>query len=800
MTPRTRAALITMALALLVALTGCAGRNARPDHLLRPVADQVWRPDAIAAAPAEEIAVPTAEPPGESGHRSVEQGTATFINQDAARQPAPTHGKDGDVTFNFEGDSLNAVVKAILGDYLQQNYVIAPGVQGTVTFSTAKPMRRDQVMSILEMLLRWNNATLVWEDDRYTILPVDQALPGNLIPGVGKPHRLGYQVRAVPLSYISATEMEKLLKPYARPNSVISTDNARSMIVLAGTPAELNNYLQTIRIFDVDWLEGMSVGIFPMQQIEASKVVGELEKVFGVSSDTPMAGLFRFMPLEGINAVLVITPQPKYLKTAEEWLEKLDQGSSGGGQRLYVYEVKNVKAADLADTLSDVFGTGGGGSRSNSGNNAVGPGLQPATIRSSGINRAGGRSSSNSRGNNYAKSSDDEGDAAAGNAKSAGGLRISALSPSVDQPQVQGGGNVQNVATPDAPARLVAANDGGGNVSTGIAIGESEEVRISAVEESNSLLIKATPAQWESIHHVIERLDQIPLQVHIEAQIVQVDLTEGLKYGVQWYFENAVPDNLSTLPDPGGDDDEETASGSSVSKLLGPALGRNIWGDLAGSAGVSGFAWSFLGRNAAAVITALDNVSNVKVLSAPSLVVLNNKTASINVGQQIPVNTTTINPGNSGISGSYSNVQYLQTGITLNVVPRVNPGGLVFMEIQQDDSSAAPAAVEGGNQPINQRTISTEIAVQSGETVLLGGLIKQTDSNAKGGVPGLSRLPVVGGLFGSKNKSMARQELLVLIKPTVIYNQEDARRITEEYRDRFQGLEPLRQVDDTDSP
>src|SRR5690606_23873697 len=319
---------------------------------------------------------------------------------------------------------------------------------------------------------------LVWEDGRYTILPVDQALPGNLIPGVGKPNRLGYQVRAVPLNYISATEMEKLLKPYARPNSVISTDNARSMIVLAGTPAELNNYLQTIQIFDVDWLEGMSVGIFPMQQIEASKVVGELEKVFGVSSDTPMAGLFRFMPLEGINAVLVITPQPKYLRTAEEWLNKLDQGSSGGGQRLHVYDVKNVKAADLADTLSDVFGSGGGSSRSSSsGDNVVAPGFQPATLRSSGTNRAGSRSNSRSSNSNYAKSADDADEKSAGNAKSAGGLRISALSPNVDQPQAQGGGNVQQPAAP-AARQAAAGNDGGGNVSTGIAIGESEEVRI----------------------------------------------------------------------------------------------------------------------------------------------------------------------------------------------------------------------------------------------------------------------------------------------------------------------------------
>jgi len=777
--PHSVKAVIGVAMALLVTLTGCASQNTRPaPYQPRPIEEQAWRPDPASAqsASAETLPMASGDAAPDTGYRSVDPGTGNFIDKNAARLPPPAEAKDGDVSFNFEGESLNAVLKVILGDYLQQNYVIAPGVQGTVTFSTAKPMRRDQVMSILEMLLRWNNATLVWDDGRYTILPVDQALPGNLIPGVGKPNRLGYQVRAVPLSYISATEMEKLLKPYARPNAVISTDNARSMIVLAGTPVELNNYMQTIQIFDVDWLEGMSVGIFPMQQIEADKVVGELEKVFGVSSDTPMAGLFRFMPLEGINAVLVITPQPKYLRTAEEWLSKLDQGSSGGGQRLYVYEVKNVKATDLADTLSDVFGANGGGARSSSGNNVVGPGLQPATIRSSGVNRTS--RSNNSSGRSISKTAVEASEKSLAADETDGGLRISALSPGVDQPLVQGGG----VQAP-APLRAGQAGRGGagnGNTSTGIAIGDSEEVRISAVEESNSLLVKASPAQWESIHHVIERLDQIPLQVHIEAQIILVTLNKTLSYGVQWYFENSVPSTLPGLP-------------TTTTAKTGPAYGRTSWGDVAGTVGaLNGLSWTFLGPDAAAVIETLDKVTSLKVLSAPSVVVLNNKSASINVGKQIPVNTTTINPSNGGTTGTYSNVQYLQTGITLDVTPRVNPGGLVFLEIQQDDSTPEAPDANTGNRPISQRTISTEVAVQSGQTVTLGGLIQQSDGKGSAGVPGLSRIPVIGGLFGNKTASTDRQELLVLIRPTVIYNQEDARRITEEYRDRFQGLEPLR--------
>jgi len=180
------------------------------------------------------------------------------------------------------------------------------------------------------------------------------------------------------------------------------------------------------------------------------------------------------------------------------------------------------------------------------------------------------------------------------------------------------------------------------------------------------------------------------------------------------------------------------------------------------------------------------------VLSAPSLVVLNNKQATINSGQQVPISTTSINLGTGGATTPISTTQYLETGIILNVTPRVNPGGLVFLEIDQEDSTPGDPPPGGGNPPISKSSIKTEVAVQSGETVLLGGLIKHTDGKTSGGLPGLQRLPIVGGLFGSKSKSVVRQELLVLITPRVIRDAGDARRITDDYRAKLRGLEPLR--------
>lgn len=734
--------------ALVVLLAGCATREPRP--VFRPFdsySEEMQRAAARGETPPAETEADGA--PADDRSDLTQLGTGSFINQDAASRTPPGPGPTGEVSFNFEGESLHAVVKAILGDFLQQNYVIAPGVSGNVTFSTAKPLRGDQALSILEMLLRWNNTTMVWQDGRYTILPVQQALPGNLTPRSGPLQNMrGYEVRAVPLQFISALEMEKLLKPYAKPEAVVNVDLARNMLVLAGSRAELDNYLHTVSVFDVDWLAGMSVGVFNLTQTEAAKTVAELEKIFGEGSNTPMAGMFRFLPLEGINAILVITPQPKYLSRIREWIERFDLGGSQAGQRLYVYDVKNVKAIDLASTLAEVFGSPAPTSRAPTGGN-VAPGLESVQVRSVGSD--GSVTPPNFR-NNTQQSQQQQ--------------RNTRQSTSRARRSEDG---TQFAAIPGDGGPVV---DGSG----GIALGASEEIRVSAVEESNSILVLATSSQWESIRRVIERLDTIPLQVHIEAKILQVTLNDQLRYGVQWYFENAI----------GGIE----GVGSALQELAGNARG---WRDYAGSIAGGNLGWTFIGPNIAALISTLDSVSTVHVLSAPSVVVLNNKQASINVGTQIPVNSQFYNPGVGGVGGTQTYVQFRDTGITLTVTPRVNPGGLVFMEIDQQDSTpgAADDAV-GGNVPVDQRKIQTEIAIQSGQTVLLGGLIKQTDTKSSSGVPGLHRIPVLGGLFGGKNKQMQRQELLVMLTPVVIRNGDDARRLTDEYSSQFRALEPLR--------
>ncbi|MCU0988899.1 MAG: hypothetical protein MUE63_04745, partial [Xanthomonadales bacterium] len=298
------------------------------------------------------------------------EGSGEFINREAAARPArEAVAADGEIVLNFEGESIQSVVHTILGEVLQETFVIAPGVGGEVTFSTSKPVTREQLMPILELLLRWNGATMVHSEGRYHILPVADAIPGHLVPQIGSAELArGFEVRAVPLQYISATE--------------IQVDNFRSMIFLAGTREELLNYLRTVEIFDVDWLKGMSVGIYPLRTVDVSSIITELDAIFGAGGESPLAGMFRFVPLERLGSVMVITFQQEYLYKAEEWIEILDRGAAGAGKQLYVYRVKNLEAPALAGYLTQLFGGQSTQPTRTSQRGTLAPGLEPAQIGS----------------------------------------------------------------------------------------------------------------------------------------------------------------------------------------------------------------------------------------------------------------------------------------------------------------------------------------------------------------------------------------------------------------------------------
>jgi general secretion pathway protein D len=545
------------------------------------------------------------------------------------------------------------------------------------------------------MLLSWNNAALVFLDDRYHVMPRAEAIKGNLIPSFGHmEQRNGYTVMVVPLKYIAPAEMEKVLAPYAKEGAIVKADNARNLLFLSGTKRELALYMNTINIFDVDWLEGMSTGIFTLERVESDTVVAEMEAIFGEGADNPLAGMFRFMPLERLNAIMVITPQEKYLHKAEEWIKRLDRSDSEASSNLYVYDVKNIKAVDLAGYLNEVFGGGSGrSSQKSSSAGAVAPGLSGKEIGSD---------------SNKSKS--------------------------------------------------IRKTSGSSN---------KDGVSITPIEENNQILISSNAQEYDSIMAAIARLDKEPYQVLIEAKIIEVKLLDSSSSGVEWLFGSArdVDNSVVTKGRFAGIRDTESAR-----------------------IGSGGLSYVLTGVDVQATISAKEMASRATVLSTPSVMVLNNKEASINVGTRIPISDNSINNNNNN---TFNSIRYLQTGIKLTVTPRINPGGLVYIELTQEVSTpTAPDA--NNNRDIDNRELTTEIAVQSGETVVMGGLITDNRDGSSNGVPKLNKIPILGNLFGSNSRNSERTELIVLITPTVITNPEQAKQLTKEYANQFKGLQPLR--------
>lgn len=694
-----------------------------------PEFQSLWRTD---AAPRHSAAAPgnTANPPVEArttalpaapatlragGARAsspaasgfARKGSGVFLRQPRAAKAAPSKG--GDITLNFENTNLLEVIKVILGDLLEKNYTIDPRVRGGVTLQTSRPIPRDALIPTLEMLLRMNGAALVQRGKLYQVVPRQVATRGLVTPqlgGASKSVPRGFGIRIVPLRYIGAEEMKKILDPLSAQGSVIRADSARNLLILAGTSAEVTQMLATVRVFDVDWLAGTSVALFTPSHAEAKPLAEQFRKLFGKDSKSPLAGLVRLLPVKSLNAILVITPRPEYLDRTLEWLGRLDRDSGGAGRRLYVYHVQNGKAADLAEVLGKVFE--GDKSQPPPPAAALAPGLRPAVV--------------------------------------------------AGQPPKQG-------ASPPKASQAPAATRG---ADQGLTISENITVRIIADEINNSLLFMATPEEFRQVRAALRKLDIVPLQVLVEATIAEISLSGDLKYGFEWFFTNKLGNKKGTATL-----DLDTTAG------LATVL--------------PGFSYALTDRAGAvrAVINTLASQSRANIISSPSLMVLNNQKASIQVGDQVPV-TTQQQQATTTTSNVINNIEFRDTGVLLNVTPRVNPGGLVTMEVQQEVSNVAPGTATGSLTPtIQTRKISSTVAVQSGQTVVLGGLIRENKNQSKSGLPWLYSLPVLGPLFGSTRNEHRRTELVVLITPRAVNNARDAEAVTNEFRRKMKSLQPF---------
>ena len=294
-------------------------------------------------------------------------------------------------------------------------------------------------------------------------------------------------------------------------------------------------------------------------------------------------------------------------------------------------------------------------------------------------------------------------------------------------------------------------------------------IRVVADDLNNSVLIWGTRAEFNKIEAALKRLDLPLTQVLIDASIIEVTLNDDLQYGLKWAFSGDARSGYSGIGNVGG---LTSSAASTVSSGFTYALSNGA-GTLK------------------ATISALAQKSLVKMLSNPSLMVLDNHTATMSVGDQVPVVSATIDTSTAGTSTT-NTFQYKDTGVSLAVTPSVNSGNIVAMQIDQTVTDVVQDAASSTTQPrFLQRQIGSKVAVRSGESIVLGGLIKDNQTTSKNGVPLLQDLPLVGNLFAQNRTNGVRTELLVIITPRVVRTDVDIREVSEDLRESLKGLREI---------
>ena len=730
---RTLAAALPFAAALLIA--ACAQNKPATDAAAPAPEPPAPKPLLMGATPATtEAAARIQSGAAESADRArIFKGTGVVVRGQQQGGGLPqsqiTQVSGGSVVLNFEGADLREVIRNILGDILNENYTIDPAVGGQVTIRTSTGIPREALMATLETLTRMNGATIVKEGDLYKVVPQAAAVRGNVTPQLGNSQRAlppGFSVQIIPLRYVGVREMLRILEPFARDATAIRADDLRNLLIIAGTERELRHLIETVDLFDIDWMTGMSAGVFTLQNADVKAVMGEMEKLLGNAATNPLAGVIRIIPIERMNAILIVSPNPQYLEEAKKWVERLDRGGGGDGVRFYVYHLQNTRAERLAPLLQQAF---------------TGRVTQPA--------------------------------AASAPTLSPGTPAGSIVNPPSFQPQ-----NPSRV-TP-TPAPVAAPTPTNPNANNGL--GVVRNIQVVADKDANTILLIATPAEYQVIEAALKKLDIAARQVLVEIVIAEVALTDDFQFGVEWYFTNG-PRQAGGLFAKG------TNPGNPFAGYTPPSGGAAVTA-VGLVPKVPGFSYLLSGLfpgGIQAAVSLLGQAGNTKIVANPHVAALDNQKATIKVGNRIPICQQTIVGGTSNTVTTTS--QYIDTGVLVALTPRINVGGLVTLEVQAEVSNPGTTINPCDAPPINTRSVQTVLGVQSGSTMVMGGLISDVKTQASTGIPLLSKIPVIGGLFGQQELKDERTELVLFITPRVVEDQADVTNVLDDLRRRMERIE-----------
>ncbi len=739
------AALLTSCNFATVGTSGPADINAPADI---DVLDKVRSLDIM---PRQSQAV-NAAPSGSSerSRATVYEGTEISDVAEARAQPVAS---GGGYDLNFENTPVTTVAKVVLGDILNTGYAIDPRVQGTVTLVSVRPVAKSDIVFVLESALRLSGVVLVRDNAGYRLTPLGDAVGAGRVDSAAASPEPGYGVSVVPLQYVSAQTILKLMDSFATKPGSVRADPTRNLLLIQGTGAERRTAVDTAMSFDVDWMRGQSVGIYPLSSSAPEPIIAELEKIMDSGDSGLSQSVVKFQPMSRLNAILVVSRKPALLHTAATWIRRLDREDTARNS-VHVYRVKYGDARQMAKVLSDMF-IGGSQSSLDSPDNQLAPGSGSTTASSADRLSLNANSSSPSSSSSLASST-----------QTSGGLGSHMSSGT-------GTGGAAN-GNPATGGALDARSSGG----TGQSL--LQGVRITPDAVNNTLLIYADQGNYQVIQAALDQVDQPQLQVAIDATIAEVTLTNQLQYGVQAFLTSK---SFGLRPDEGSLLNTQSTQAPATTAAAGAGAVTNAFISRA----FPGFNF-LVGSEAqpSAILDALHSFTSVKVLSNPSLVVINNQTATLQVGNVVPISTgsaTVLTTNNTVVN----TIDYRNTGIILRVSPRINVTGNVRLDVEQEISNVLPATAASLTPTLSERLVKSSISVANGQTVLLAGLISEQQNGNRNGIPLLDEIEGLGDAFSNQTKTGTRTELIIFIRPQIIRDGTDAHNVAEELRSKLRG-------------
>ncbi len=748
---------------------------------------------AVVQAPAQQA--PAQPPPAQQ--QPVPQPPA----QTAAQQPAAP-AAPGPI-LNLQDASLTEVVDQ-LARQLKINIQIDPRVKGTVTLNTYGETRNLDPRNLLDMLLRVNGFGMVQEGEIYRVVPLADAVRQPMpfqVNGRDIPADDQLMLNLVFLKYVTVEELSKVLQEFTDPNAVLKVYPPANLMFILDSRRNMRKLMELVALFDSDTFAGERVRLYELQHARPSDLVKELDNILkSISLDSKTATV-RFLPVDRIGTMIAVAPNPGVFDTVETWIKKLDvpvTASSAGLVDTYVYHVRYGRADCLSMALNQLYmpmgGYGAGGGypggaypgASPYGGGAYGGGAYGGGAYGGGAYGGGAYGGGAYGGGAYGGGSYGGGFGGGGGGggygsqnsfnSDFGGAGACGTSGGFGGAAGYGGGGggygypsfggyaaqaPAGAAGPfgGAPAAPGAVAAGG---TAAAAAGETQQrpPRIVANPLDNSLLIQADAQQYQGILKLLKELDVPPRQILLEAKIYSVTMTGSFAMGVNYYFQ------------------QFTGQQRKPQATLVNAVTSLSAGTLVGQA-----------KELLAFLSLSDNAGNARVISEPSLIATDSIPASINVGTQVPVLTgTSIIPG-GGTNTQTQAISSHDTGVTLQVNARVNPSGVVTLIINQEVSNPTTTTTSSIPTPsFDQQVVQTQITLQDGDTVAIGGIISENTTSASSGIPGLNRLPYIGGIFGSKTYSHDRSELILFMTPHVIYDTNDLLEASEELKGRVRKL------------